>query len=100
MHLRSFLVHFGFRVNMSLLCHSMAARGIAQRSGVGKEKDLTMRTLWLQKIVKDRELQMKSATSNENEADLGTKVLLKRECENCQELVDSVTPGEARPDSF
>ena len=38
LHLRSILEHFGFRVNTSLFCDSVAARGIAQRAGLGESR--------------------------------------------------------------
>ena len=43
MYLRAILEHFGFRVNTTLLCDSVAACGIAQHSGV---KALAIRSLW------------------------------------------------------
>ena len=42
-----------FRLNKTLLGDSVAARGPAQRSGVGKVKTLAIWTLWLQEVVRD-----------------------------------------------
>ena len=41
------LEHFEFKVNTALFCDSVAARGIAQRAGLGKIKALEVKTLWL-----------------------------------------------------
>ena len=38
LHLRTILEHFGFSVNITLFCDSVAARGIAQRAGVGESQ--------------------------------------------------------------
>ena len=75
LHLRTILEHFGFRVNTTLYCDSVAARGIAQRAGLGKVKALAVKTLWLQEAVREIGLQIKSIASKGNKADLGTKVL-------------------------
>ena len=75
LHLRTILGHFGFRVNTTLYCDSVAARGIAQRAGLGKVKALAVKTLWLQEVVRERGLQIKSIPSKENKADVGTKAL-------------------------
>ena len=45
LHLRTILEHFGFRVNTTLYCDSVAARGIAQRAGLGKVKALAVKNL-------------------------------------------------------
>ena len=74
LHLRAVLEHFEFRANTTLFCDSAAARGIAQRTGLGKVKALAIKDLWLQEIVRDRGLQIKAVPSKANQADFGTKV--------------------------
>ena len=74
-HLRTILEHFGFSVNITFFCDLVAAPGIAQRAGLGKVKALAVKTLWLQEVVRERELQIKSIASKADKADLGTKVL-------------------------
>ena len=90
LHLRAILEHFGFRVNTTLYCDSVAPRGIAQRAGLGKVKALAVKTLWLQEVVCERRPQIKSMASKVNKADLGTEVLpmarLKHTVESENEL--------------
>ena len=90
LHLRTILEHFGFRVNTTLYCDSVAPRGIAQRAGLGKVKALAVKTLWLQEVVCERRPQIKSMASKVNKADLGTEVLpmarLKHTVESENEL--------------
>ena len=45
LRLRTTLEHFGFRMNTTLYCDSDAARGIAQRAGLGKVKALTVKNV-------------------------------------------------------
>ena len=73
LHARSVLERFEVKVNTTLFCVS-AARGIAERAGLGKVKVLAVNTPWLQAIVRDRGLQIKSVSSKANNADLRRKV--------------------------
>ena len=75
LQMKTILQHFGFTVNTTLYCYSEAARGIAQRAGLGKVKALLVKTLWLQEVVRERGLQIKSIASKGNKAGLGTTVL-------------------------
>ena len=71
---RDVLMFFGCRVEASLHMDS-AARGICRREGVGKVKQLEVRTLWKQQVVKAKTLTLKTVKSQDNCADLGTKTL-------------------------
>ena len=95
LHLRAILKHFGFHVNTTLLCDLVAARGIAQRSGLGKVKELAIRTLWPQQTVKNRGLQVKSVTSKANKSHCSTKVLPEALLRAMRAACGIVTPGEA-----
>ena len=74
LHLRSILEHFGYSVSTTDLCDSVDARGSEQRAGLGKVRTLAVET-WLQEVLRERGLQIKSKSSKANTADLGTKVL-------------------------
>ena len=88
------LKHFGYHVNTTLLCGLVAARGIAQRSGLGKVKELAIRTL-PQQTVKNRGLQVKSVTSKENKSHCSTKNLPEARLRAMRAPCGIVTPGEA-----
>ena len=72
----------------------MAARGIAQRVGLEKVKALAVKTLWLQEVVRDRGLQIKTIASKGNKADLGTKVLPVARLNTLRRACGVVVPGE------
>ena len=95
LHLRAILKHFGFHVNTTLLCDLVAARGIAQRSGLGKVKELAISTLWPQQTVKNRGLQVKSVTSKANKSHCSTKDLPEALLRAMRAACGIVTPGEA-----
>ena len=50
-------------------------RGIAQRAGLGKVRALAVKTLWLQEVVREMGIQIKSISSKANKADLGATAL-------------------------
>ena len=52
-----------------------AASGIGARRGVGKIRHSETRTLWLQKQVTEKEIQLRRKKGSENPSDLGTKHL-------------------------
>ena len=52
-----------------------AARSIAQRVGCGKVKHLSLKQMWLQQAVREKELEIGKADTLLNLADLGTKAL-------------------------
>jgi hypothetical protein len=54
---------------------SSAARGIFGRTGPGRVRHLDTRHLWVQERVRRREMAVESVRGDENEADLGTKIL-------------------------
>ena len=52
-----------------------AAKGIASRRGVGKIRHLDTTTLWLQRHVTEKKIQLLKIHGKVNPADLGTKHL-------------------------
>ena len=54
---------------------SSAARGIANRKGIGKLKHLQVRSLWLQQARVDEQVKVERVDALLNTADLGTKFL-------------------------
>ena len=72
----------------------MAARSIAQRAGLGKNKALAVNTLWLQEVVRESGLPIKSIASKGNKADLGLKVLPVARLNMLRGACGIVVPGE------
>ena len=52
-----------------------AAKGIASRRGVGKIRHLDTTTLWVQRLVTDKRLELRKVLGTTNCADLDTKHL-------------------------
>eukprot|EP00972_Heterocapsa_arctica_P088234 13010343-Heterocapsa_arctica.AAC.1 len=73
--LRAVFEFLEYEVESDLYMDSAAARGMAKREGVGKVKCLEVKTLWLQQEVKRRRLELRTVPTDDNLADLGTRVL-------------------------
>eukprot|EP00435_Cladocopium_sp_Y103_P044743 s1731_g12.t1 len=65
----------GEKVNLKIILDNTAAKQVMQRSGVGRIRHLSCRVLWVQQLVKNKELYTSSIPTKENFADLGTKKL-------------------------
>ena len=72
---KAILEHFGWEVKHRVLSDSSAARSIAQRVGCGKVKHLSLKQMWLQEAVREKELEIGKVDTLLNLADLGTKAL-------------------------
>ena len=65
----------GLHIIMCLHLDSSASRGILSRKGVGRLRHLSCRVLWLQDLVNERSLMVRSVLGTLNPADVGTKRL-------------------------
>ena len=54
---------------------SSSALSMAQRSGLGKAKHISVQYLWMQELVKARQLKLTKGPGDVNPADLLTKAL-------------------------
>ena len=73
---KAILEHFGWEVKHRVLSDSSAARSIAQqRVGCGKVKHLSLKQMWFQQAVREKELEIGKVDTLLNLADLGTKAL-------------------------
>ena len=61
----------GERVRLKIILDNSAAKQVMQRSGVGRIRHLSCRILWIQQLVKSKELETASIPTKENYADLG-----------------------------
>ena len=69
------LRHFGWKVEHRVLSDSSAARSMAQRVGCGKVKHLSLKEMWIQQAVRNKELSIGKVDTLMNISDLGTKAL-------------------------
>ena len=67
---------------------SAAAVGIAKRQGVGKARRLSVKTLWLQQLQKEKDIEVRKQPGEENGADLGTKILDRPRLIKCMGLLN------------
>ena len=69
---RNLLFEFGFSCGVTSLCDSSAARGILNRSGVGRIKHLELRHLWVQGFVQTGVVHVRWIPRAQNPADVLT----------------------------
>ena len=76
--LRNLAVELGF-IGLSNIVHlgtdSSAAKSFVNRRGLGKMRHLEIRDLWLQKEVREGNVEVTKILGEENPADLMTKIL-------------------------
>jgi len=63
----------GIELRPKLKMDATAAKGIAARRGVGKIRHLETQTLWLQRHVTNKKIDIEKVPGNDNPSDLGTK---------------------------
>jgi hypothetical protein len=64
-----------YDLNLTCMCDSSAAIGIASRTGIGKIRHLAVHLLWLQDKVRNKEIVLQKVDGSKNPADLFTKFL-------------------------
>eukprot|EP00435_Cladocopium_sp_Y103_P071106 s873_g36.t1 len=65
----------GEKVRLKIILDNSAAKQVLQRSGVGRIRHLSCRVLWIQQLVKQKQLETCAIPTKHNYADLGTKKL-------------------------
>jgi len=73
--LRSLLLDLGVPLEILLRTDASAAKGISQRRGLGKVRQLELSQLWLQDKVARKEIEVRKVATKENWADALTKCL-------------------------
>jgi hypothetical protein len=79
--LKSIIADMGKQVTAALYTDSTAAKGMAQRRGVGKVRHLHTQYLWIQHKVGSREIDLRKIKGIDNTADLQTKYLSAKDIE-------------------
>ena len=80
---QALLRDFSIELPLELHCDSAAARGIAKRRGLGKQRHIELQTLWIQEKVARGALRIHRILGTENPADLLTKHLPEKCILNC-----------------
>ena len=109
---KAILEHFGWEVKHRVLSDSSAARSIAQRVGCGKVQHLSLKQMWLQQAVREKELEIGKVDTLLNLADLGTKALEPSRMDSLMKqlllergllatlLIGSITMAQAHQDAM
>ena len=75
MALRSLGWDMGMSVTLTLHTDSSAAKGIAEREGIGRVRHLEVGVLWIQERIKAADFKLRKVLGTENPGDLLTKHL-------------------------
>ena len=65
---------WGLKASVKVRPDSSDAIGISNRLGLGKMRHLSVRHLWVQDKVKNKEIQLEKQDGKKNVADFGTKI--------------------------
>ena len=85
--MQSLAEDLGWKVQVRIWTDSSAAKAVANRRGLGKLRDVELKWLWMQDVVKEGRIQLKTAKGNENIADHLTKPKSRAEIEALLERV-------------
>ena len=73
--LQAFLNDLGVEVNVEIAIDSSSAKSFASRRGLGKQRHVQTRYLWLQERIALKHLTVKKIKGTENESDILTKAV-------------------------
>ena len=65
---------WGIKASVKVRSDSSAAIGISNRLGLGQMRHLSVRHLWVQDKVKNKEIQLEKQDGKKNVADFGTQI--------------------------
>ena len=65
---------WGIKASIKIRSDNTAAIGISKRLGLGTMRHLSVRHLWVQDKVKNKEIQLEKQDGKKNVADLGTRL--------------------------
>ena len=72
---KSIFEFLGYHVVMRWRCDNQSARQLARQEGTGRNRHLAAKILWIQDLVKRKELLIEAVPGADNKSDLGTKIL-------------------------
>ena len=71
--MKSIMAELGKEVGLEVYMDASAAKSFASRRGLGKMRHVDTKHLWLQRMVKDKNLVLKKIAGTSNPADILTK---------------------------
>ena len=88
MYVRVILSDLGMRAKINLRCDAKAARALAQRQGLSKRtRHVKVKYLYVQDLVKAKEVEVSRVPTETNLADVGTKHLASQRLEFLKSLM-------------
>ena len=85
--MQSYYEDWGIQLRLTIHSDSSSARSVAKRQGLGKQRHVMTRFLWVQERVRLKHFMIKCIDGKQNPADLMTKALTKNEIEmHCRSL--------------
>ena len=88
MYARAILSDLGMRAKINLKCDAKAARALAQRQGLSKRtRHVKVKYLYVQDLVKAKEVEVSRVPTETNLADVGTKHLASQRLEFLKSLM-------------
>ena len=84
------------QTSYSLYCDNQSAICLAKNSTYhARTKHIDVRYHWIRDIVNSREIEFEGVRSNQNGADMLTKVVTKSQLQMCQSLAGLVSPNKS-----
>ena len=77
MGVESTMADLGSIVEIQIFTDSTAAKGVTERTGVGKIRHLQTKYLWVQAALKEKRFEILKINVKKNSADVATKYLSK-----------------------
>ena len=91
--LKTLLAEIGITRKVSVYTDSSAARGFSYRRGLGKLKHIELKYLWIQDLIKSKDIEVNKIKGIENPADLFTKILARNKLQPLLEAIGFYTNG-------
>ena len=85
---QALLEDWGYPVRLEVRTDSTAAIGTASRRGLGKQRHVQTRFLWLQEKVADKRVLLNKVHTQSNIADLMTKPMTRESCEKLMSFMN------------
>ena len=88
MSIQALLSDWEYPVQLEVRTDSTAAIGTASRKGLGKQRHVQTRFLWLQEKVSDKKVLLNKVHTQNNIADLMTKPMSREGCERLMSFMN------------